>query len=655
MSLASLVVSLAANTAQFAEDMGKAAHIAAKNMEGIQKQAAKAGKAIGAMFVAGVGTASVLVKQAIDSADAMSKMSQSAGVGMKTLSELDYAAKLSGLSTEQLATSLNRLNKNIMDTAAGTGEAQKAFTALGISVKDSDGNLKSSDQVMADVADRFAKMEDGAGKTALAIQIFGKAGASMIPMLNQGSEGINKLREEAVALGASLDSDAGRAAEHFNDNLSRLNTAKKGLANTVMMQLLPTLTNLTDRMVESAKTSNIFDGAARAAASGIRILLSAGVLVTTIFKALGDALGAVAGAVVSLVQGRFQQAWDIAKAGAGDFMETTRNAGNTIMAIWDETANTAEQQAVRANKNYAPIIANEKELARIAKEKEKQAKDAAKAQQDFDDLMAKAAMKRLQMYEEEERRATEAHEKKREMLEGSINQITESLLTEEERERESYTKRLANLIEAQEMGIITVGEMMAIREAMEEQHRKRLEDITKRSLTDIQKWEMMSTRDRVKGVISELQNMTNGVTQQSRLMFNINKAASMANAILKGYESIQNAYAFGSRFAGPAGGAAMAAVAAVATAAQVRAIAATQFGGGVAPSVAGTTAASPVSVVQDTTQTGAAGGMGQTAPRNVMIQIQGSTFTRQQLEELVDSINELTADGFPARFSMATA
>jgi len=653
MALASLVVSLAANVAQFSEDMGKAAHISAKEMEKIQKEAKKAGKAIGAMFVAGTATAAVLVKQAINSADAMSKMSQSSGIAIETLSQLNYVAGLSGVSTESLAQSMGRLSRNMMDAASGTGEASKAFKALGIEVKGADGSLKSSNSVMLEVAERFAGMEDGAGKTALAMQIFGRAGAQLIPMLNQGKDGIEALQAEAEKLGLTLDGSTGRSAEAFNDNLTRLNSVKKGIANTVMRELLPTLTNLTDRLVENAKNADLMDTAARAAATGLRILFTGAAILVGTFKALGQAWGALAASFALVAQGEFSKAWDVVKDGANNFNETITNTVMTVESIWRESAEGAETAVKRVTKAQAPLIANEKELAKLAKDREKAAKDAQKAEQDFNDLMAKAAMKRLQMQDEEAKKAEEQYEKTKKRLEDGINSITEALLTEEERERESYTRRLETLIEAQEMRIITEGEMMALREQMEEQHRKRLEDIVKRSGTELQKWELMTTKQRTQSVITELQNMTNGVTNQSRLMFNINKAASLANAILKGYESIQNAYAFGSRFGGPFGGAAMAAVAAGATAAQVRAIASTQFGTGAAPSVAGTTAASPVSVVQTPESQGSVNQP--QVRRDVTIQINGSTFTRSQLEELVTGINELTEDGFPARFRMATA
>ena len=81
------------------------------------------------------------------------------------------------------------------------GEQSAAFKALGISVQDANKNLKSSDQVLLEVANAFSKFEDGTTKTALAIAIFGRAGADLIPLLNQGADGIRKMQEQAQRLG----------------------------------------------------------------------------------------------------------------------------------------------------------------------------------------------------------------------------------------------------------------------------------------------------------------------------------------------------------------------------------------------------------------------------------------------------------------------
>jgi hypothetical protein len=142
-----------------------------------------------------------------------------------------------------------------------------------------------------------------------------------------------------------------------------------------------------------------------------------------------------------------------------------------------------------------------------------------------------------------------------------------------------------------------------------------------------------------------LQQMTAGAANQSRAMFNINKAASLANAVMSGYESIQNAYAFGSRFGGPAGGAAMAAIAAAATAAQIKGIASQQFNGGntTAPSVAASTPAGAVPVAAVGSGGGGGGSMG--AGQVVTINLTGEIFGREQVRGLIGQINEAISDG----------
>ena len=78
----------------------------------------------------------------------------------------------------------------------GVATYSDSFNALGLSVRDSEGNLKSNEQVLGEIADRFADMADGATKAALAMEIFGRSGASMINMLNGGSAAIKELNYE---------------------------------------------------------------------------------------------------------------------------------------------------------------------------------------------------------------------------------------------------------------------------------------------------------------------------------------------------------------------------------------------------------------------------------------------------------------------------
>src|SRR5690606_7013155 len=134
----------------------------------------------------------------------------------------------------------------------GNGEAQKGYNALGISDKDAEGNLKSSDQLLQEVAGKFAQFEDGANKTALAVNLFGKSGADLIPLLNAGAEGIQDMKDEAVELGLTFDQATGKADEAFIDHLTRLDADNKGLFNRSATQLLPSWGSLTDRVFDTA-------------------------------------------------------------------------------------------------------------------------------------------------------------------------------------------------------------------------------------------------------------------------------------------------------------------------------------------------------------------------------------------------------------------
>jgi hypothetical protein len=143
---------------------------------------------------------------------------------------------------------LQQLSKNMEAGSEG-------LAALGISATDASGNLRSTNDVMMEVAQAFAGMEDGAGKTAIAMNIFGRAGANLIPLLNSGRTGLAQMAGEAENLGVVISGDAAKAAEQFNDNLTRLQTAAEGLAQQIIAPLLPSLIDLTNRLLALADTS----------------------------------------------------------------------------------------------------------------------------------------------------------------------------------------------------------------------------------------------------------------------------------------------------------------------------------------------------------------------------------------------------------------
>jgi lambda family phage tail tape measure protein len=194
--------------------------------------------------VAVTGGVVALAKSAIDLADDMRDLSQRTGVGVETLGQFKVAAELSGSSLEGVAKGLTFLNKNMVAAATGTEAAAAAFKTIGVSTTEADGTLRKADKVFLDVADRFAQLRDGPEKAALAIKIFGKAGAELIPILNLGSKEIQRF-------GLGIGPDFADKADAFNDQLGIMKAQITVLTVQVGSALLPVMSGLVSVLTQA--------------------------------------------------------------------------------------------------------------------------------------------------------------------------------------------------------------------------------------------------------------------------------------------------------------------------------------------------------------------------------------------------------------------
>lgn len=222
-----------------------------------------AGAVIAGALAGALGGAVAGIKGAIDEADKLGKMAQSIGLPVEALSKLKFAAELSDVSLTTLSTSMQQLNKNMVAVASGAGgKAAEAFRAMGIAVRNTDGTLKASDQILAEIADKFQRYEDGAAKAALAQAIFGRSGAAMIPMLNEGSEGLRRAADEAERFGIVISKDLASSAQNFNDNMTRMRKVLDGLFIQLAGHLAPALEEFSNSLVDSAKSGDVMKTAA---------------------------------------------------------------------------------------------------------------------------------------------------------------------------------------------------------------------------------------------------------------------------------------------------------------------------------------------------------------------------------------------------------
>jgi hypothetical protein len=251
-----LTVDLIANTASFVGSMDKAGQISLTSAKNIEK----AFKAMATGVITAVTAVSAAVAAMVDGSltnmARLADMSQSTGVTTEALSALEYAAKQSGLGAESLDKALEKMAKSMLKAADSSTKGTNAYKSLGISVTDAQGKLRPTVDVIEDLAAKFEKMKDGPMKTALAMQIFGKAGAEMVPFLNRGRGGITELIAEAKKLGLVIDQDSADAAKHFEESMNKLKASATGAANKLTTDLLPAMQQIMDNVSAGYEESN---------------------------------------------------------------------------------------------------------------------------------------------------------------------------------------------------------------------------------------------------------------------------------------------------------------------------------------------------------------------------------------------------------------
>lgn len=179
-------------------------------------------------------------------AEEMSRTAEKIGVPVELLSTLSDAADKAGLSTQSLAQGLKFLSRNMFEASQGTGDAKAIFEQLGVAFKNADGTLRPVQEVLLDLVGKFSAMEDGAGKTAISLKFFGRAGQEMVPFMNLGTESIAEFIKSAKEMGLLIDADTGKKARLLGMTFKEIGDAVKGLAIGIMKFLLPSMQGAAD-------------------------------------------------------------------------------------------------------------------------------------------------------------------------------------------------------------------------------------------------------------------------------------------------------------------------------------------------------------------------------------------------------------------------
>lgn len=205
---------------------------------------------VGGAVVGAVGAAIDAVSNLVNSygelGGRLTDMSDRTGLSTETLGELDYAATKSGTSLETLEGSLAKMGNKLVDAAAGSKTARAAFATLGLSVEQL--SQLSPDQQFERIAQAISEIDDPAARTAAAMDVFGKSGADLLPLMKDGAEGIQAFREEAVDLGRLSGRDVD-ALDQLSDTFETLGIGAYNAGATVMAAFAPVLTDLGETLL----------------------------------------------------------------------------------------------------------------------------------------------------------------------------------------------------------------------------------------------------------------------------------------------------------------------------------------------------------------------------------------------------------------------
>ena len=226
--------------------------------DGLRESLAKVGNVIASVSKAVVGIATGIVVSSVAAAkalfnaaketskygDEVDKASQKLNLSAENYQKLSYAMEMNGTSIDSVSKGMKTIVSDLGKMGDGVSKANDKYKKMGISLKNSDGTLKNSQQVLLDSIDALAKMEDETKRNAMAQEIFGKSAAEVTPLLNSGSKSIKELMQEAENYGMVRSDKAVKASADFDDSLTRLQGTARGLKNRLTGDLLPGITQI---------------------------------------------------------------------------------------------------------------------------------------------------------------------------------------------------------------------------------------------------------------------------------------------------------------------------------------------------------------------------------------------------------------------------
>jgi hypothetical protein len=664
-----LGIKIGADTSDLDRNLSQASRKVGEFSDSVAASAKSLALWASAAAAAGAAAITALVRNSMEAIDAQAKLARQLNATTVGLESVRRAADLSGVGADNVTAAMRRLDVQIGEAARGSNQAQETFARLGLSTAQL--SKMDADQRIGALVQAINEQIPAAERAAVATELFGRQVGKAI--LEMDASAIAAARQEVEAFGLAVSEVDAATIERANDALSTIGEVVRGVGNRIAVVLAPYIEVIATKFKEAAIASNgwgstvknVIDGVIRAFGYVLNVIRGVQVAIKTLEVGF-RAFGAGYWSLVSWIQKGFSELINLIIRGVNTVIRGINNISglniaeialpfvNEYSAMMDSIAQTAVE-GFRAAKEELhelamtplPSTMVDQFMADVQAAADAASKAQIAARGGVDVAGSPVAGKDSKSKEKEdkdaERRAREL-EQLRKSVADKITVMQEGFMTEEQLATLHFERQAALLQQARELEVIGQTEHFALLEALEQEHANKINAIREKSLTDAQRFQRMSWQQQTKTMLSELQNMTNGVSTHSRKMFEINKAVGIANAIVSAYEGISKtlaAYPYPYNIA-------MAAAHAATAFAQVNAIRSQSFGGGgggAAPALAGSTAAPAVSNV------GAGRSGQQSSGQIVNISLQGEIFGREQVRGLISQINEAVADGAVLRIA----
>jgi hypothetical protein len=563
-----------------------------QNLESLSASAKSLAGVIGVSLSAAAFTS--WIKGSIDAADRLHDLAQITGTSVQTLSGFNLIAAQTGTSLEDVSNASVKMAKTMQTNP-------QAFRDIGITAKDTTG-------AMIQLADVFAEMPDGVEKAALAQAVFGKSGAQMIPLLNQGAVGLRDVIAESHRLNP-VTQDLANSANRFGDNMARIKVSSEGSASAFANALLPAMNQIVEVFLDGEKNTNAFALAGKGAGIVLKDLVVVGTGVGVVFKEVGMFIGAAAAQLALVVSGDFKGAAkvgdelfaDLAKtsAEADTFMQKIlantekvtqatdkakrSGAGNQLLDVLkpqtvtvdpnDTAAIALQTEAFRKQMEMMGVSASQIKVYELAMHgaSAAQIKFAQSSATSIDAFAAQIAAEK--MGAEEVKKFTE------ENIKLSKDAMKSSMLDKQQQIGLEWALEVKRLDEEKAL-IIAHG---AWTEATQAQFDKAQLDAKARADVNFLAQDKATALQKKQILTGALGQISSLMSSNNEVMFNIGKAASIANASISTIEGATKALSYGP-FLGPVLAAAIYAAGAI----NIAQIASTRIGGGI-PSPTNTT------------------------------------------------------------------